>query len=91
MRNFWISAGVQYTSYIVLTINFRAIAHGQYAEAAATAMLAALLSYTIVRRIQQGESKTTLAGMMAGGTLGDLSGMYLTRFWGVMMMVREQQ
>ena len=70
MRNFWISAGVQYTSYIVLTINFRAIAHGQYAEAAATAMLATLLSYTIVRRIQQGESKTTLAGMMVGGHIG---------------------
>ena len=82
MRNFFISAGVQYTSYITLTINFRAIAHGQYAAAAITAMLAALLSYTIVRRIQNSDNRTTLAGMMVGGTLGDLSGMYLTRFWG---------
>ena len=82
MRNFGISAGVQFTSYVVLTINFRAIAHEQYAFAAITAMLAALLSYTIVKRIQHDDNRSTLAGMMCGGTLGDLAGIYLTRFWG---------
>lgn len=82
MRNFLVSAGVQYTSYVVLTVNFRAIAHEQYTFAAITAMTACLLSYTIVKRIQRDDNRTTLAGMMCGGTLGDLSGIWLTQTWG---------
>lgn len=82
MRNFCAAAAVQWTSYVVLTINFRAIAHEQYIAAGVTAMLAAFLSYTIVKRVIKDESHATLAGMMIGGTLGDLTGIYLTRAWG---------
>ena len=82
MRSFLLSALVQYFSYIVLTVNFRAIANVQYAWAGGTAMLAAFLSYTIVRRVARDETWATVYGMMVGGGLGDISGIYLTRHWG---------
>lgn len=82
MHNFFLSAIVQFISYIVLTINFRAIANTQYLFAASTAMLAAFLSYTIVRRVIKDETWSTVCGMMVGGACGDVCGIYLTRHWG---------
>ena len=82
MRAFLVSALVQYVSYIVLTVNFRAIASEQYLIAAGTAMLAAFLGYTIVRRLVKDETWATVVGMMVGGGLGDMSGIYITRHWG---------
>lgn len=81
MRNFLLSAIVQYISYVVLTINFRAIADAQYLFAGGTAMLAAFLSYTIVRRVVKDETWATVFGMMVGGGCGDMSGIWLTRAW----------
>ena len=66
----------------MLTVNFRAIANVQYAWAGGTAMLAAFLSYTIVRRVTRDETWATVYGMMVGGGLGDISGIYITRHWG---------
>lgn len=81
MTSFLISMVVQYASYIVLTVNFRAIADAQYFWAWATAVSAAFLSYTIVRRVTKDETWWTVLGMMVGGGLGDLSGIWLTRHW----------
>lgn len=81
MRSFLLSAAVQFTSYVVLTVNFRAIANTQYAFAWATSVGAAFLSYTIVRRVTKDETWATVLGMMFGGGLGDLTGIWLTRHW----------
>ena len=83
MRDFLIAAGIQFVSYLNLTVNFRAISHGQYLWAGATAMLAAALSYTLVRRIAQDESSlVVVSGMATGGALADMFGIYVTRVWG---------
>lgn len=82
MKAFCILFAVQYTQYLVLTVNYRSIAHEQYLMAAATAALAAVLAYTIVRRIVRDESRWGLAGMVAGGALADMTGIWLTRSWG---------
>lgn len=82
LNAFWISAVVQYASYIILTVNFRAIADAQYFWAWSTSVGAAFLSYTIVRRVTKDETWATVLGMMFGGGLGDLSGIYITRHWG---------
>ena len=81
MRSFLVSAVVQWAAYLVLTVNFRAIAGGHYAYAGATAMLAAFLAYTIVRRVTRDETWATALGMMVGGACGDISGIWLTRHW----------
>ena len=40
------------------------------------------ISYTIVRRVTRDETWATVYGMMVGGGLGDISGIYITRHWG---------
>lgn len=74
-------AGLQSMQYVVLTVNIRAISHEQYLSAGATAGLASLMAYTIVRRIVKNESKWGIAGMITGGFLADIVGIYLTRAW----------
>jgi hypothetical protein len=81
VKNFFIAAAVQFTQYLVLTINFRAISYEQYAAAGITAALAAILSYTIVKRILKDETRSTVAGMVVGGSLADMVGIWLTRSW----------
>ena len=83
MKAFWTMAALQGCQYLVLTINFRAIAHAQYAAAGATAAIAAVLAYTIVRRVTKDESRWGLAGMVFGGSIADMVGIYITRMWGV--------
>jgi hypothetical protein len=93
MTTFWTSPEInwrkvslafclQFISYVNLTVNFRAIAHTQYLAAGATASIAALLAYTIVR-IAVGETKGhwALLGMMAGAFCADITGIFLTRHW----------
>lgn len=81
MRDFLLMAVVQFTQYVVLTINFRAIANEQYLWAGGTAATASLLGYTIVKRIVRDDTRYGMAGMMVGGALADMTGIFLTRSW----------
>lgn len=72
---------LQFVQYLVLTINFRAIAHEQYVYAGTTAALAAFLAYRIVRGIAADKSHLALPGLMLGGALADMTGIWLTRNW----------
>ncbi len=82
MKEFCMFAALQFVSYLNLTINFRAIAHEQYAFAVVTDGLACWLSYTVVRRIAGDKSRWGLAGLMLGGSIAALVGIWLTRSWG---------
>jgi len=81
-RDFVIMAAVTFSQYFVLTINFRAIAHEQYLAAGATAAVAALFAYFVVRRIAKAETWHTAAGSACGGALADMAGIWVTRAWG---------
>ncbi len=81
MRTAVIAGAIQFVQYVTLTVNFRAIAHEQYAAAGATAAVSALLSYAIVKRIVADDSKYALAGMVTGGAVADMVGIWLTRAW----------
>lgn len=81
LREFLIGFGIQGVSYFNLTLNFRAVSHEQYMWIGTTALLQALISYTIVRRIADDKGKWMLVGMAIGGCLADLLGTYLTRDW----------
>ena len=82
MRDFFLMMGVQFTQYLVLTVNFRAIAHNQIYVAMVSDALAVALSFFIVKKIVRTESRWTLAGMMIGGALAAAVGMTLTEAWG---------
>ena len=82
MREFFLLMAVQFVSYTNLTINYRAIAHEQYWIAGGTASLAAILSYTIVRRIVKDDTRWGIAGLVVGAFFADMVGIYLTRVWG---------
>lgn len=83
MRDFFLMAAVQFTQYVVLTVNYRAIASEQYAWAGGTAALASLLGYTIVKRIVKDEDTryNVITGLITGGALADMFGIWLTRSW----------
>ena len=82
MRAFLLMLVVQFVSYTNLTVNYRAIAHEQYVIAGGTASLAAILSYTIVRRIVKDDTRWGIAGLVVGAFFADMVGIYLTRVWG---------
>jgi 5-hydroxyisourate hydrolase-like protein (transthyretin family) len=85
VRRFLTGAGLQLASYVNLTINFRAIAHAQYAYAGVTAATASFLAWVIVKVITDEDDKKKsvplLLGMMVGGGCADMLGIYLTRTW----------
>ncbi len=82
MRDFFLSLAVQFTSYFVLTLNFRAISAGLIPHAMVTDMMAAALSYFIIRRVSKSEGLSTLFGMMIGGAMAAACGIWLTSHWG---------
>lgn len=83
MRAFLTSAAIQGASYLILTLNFRAIAHAHVWEAMITDALAAAFSFIVVRRVLLTEHpRAVLAGMMLGGALAANVGITLTRAWG---------
>ena len=82
MRDFAAFAGLQFISYLNLTINFRAIAHEQYVAAMFTDGAACILSYTIVKRISGDKTRWGVVGMTLGGMSAAMVGIWLTRGWG---------
>lgn len=82
MKQFFAFMVVQFVSYLNLTINFRAIAHEQYAFAVVTDGLACILGYTIVKLVNGDKSRWGIVGMTAGGMCAAVVGIWLTRAWG---------
>jgi hypothetical protein len=84
MRDFFLMMGVQFISYLNLTINFRAIAHNQVWVAMITDGLAVAISIFIIKKVSGAEVKWTKreTGMVIGGSLAAAIGISLTRAWG---------
>lgn len=84
MRKFFLMMGVQFISYLNLTINFRAIDEGYFAVACVTDALAVIISIFIIKRVSGAKKPWTAAetGMVVGGSLAAVVGMWLTRSWG---------
>lgn len=76
-----VMAIAQFAQFVVLTVNFRAIAHARYAEAGLSAAVASLLGYVITRKVAGANSHWGLVGLVIGGAAADMSGIWLTRAW----------
>lgn len=81
VKKFLFFAALQFASYLNLTVNFRAIAHEQYAFAGGSAAMAAILAWVMVRNVVKDESRYGLLGLVIGGAVADMSGIWLTRMW----------
>lgn len=86
MRIFFLMMAVQFISYLNLTFNFRAIAHGQYGVIAVTDAAATAISVFIVKRLADPDKPVQWgwqeSGMVIGGSLAGVLGTWLTRSWG---------
>lgn len=74
-------AAAQFTQYVVLTFNFRAIALGLIPAAGITAGAAVLIGYVMTRKVAKAENHWGLVGMLIGGACADMTGIWLTRGW----------
>lgn len=83
-NQFFLMLGVQFLSYLNLTVNFRAIAHNQRLIAMGTDALAVVISIFIIKRVSGSKAPWTLkeTGMVIGGSLAAFAGMRLTQSWG---------
>lgn len=74
--------GLQFVSYLNITVDMRAVNHEQYAVAALTNVVAPLIAWVMVKRI--GAASHNWVGMVAvslGGVTSTWAGMWLTRYW----------
>lgn len=74
-------AGVQFLSYLNLTINFRAIAAGNIMISMITDATASALSYFVIRKVSKTEDGWALTGMIVGGSIASALGIILTKGW----------
>lgn len=85
-RVFFAMMLVQFISYLNLTVNFRAISHGQWKFAVVTDGLAVAISIFVVQRVSNPEKEIRWgwqeSGMVIGGSCAAIVGMYITRAWG---------
>jgi hypothetical protein len=82
VRDFLLFAGIQAIYYIDLVVNIRALAHLQYGWAVGTDGIAALLTWTLIKKVGNASGKAGMAGYIIGGMIGSLIGMLITKAWG---------
>lgn len=73
---------VQFTSYSVLCINFRAVAQADYTVAVLSDICIATLNYFIIKFIAlSNDSPATLIGYVVGSCIGSVFGIYVSTHW----------
>lgn len=82
VRSFCIYFLLQFVSYLNITIDYRAVAHREYAIAACTNMVAPVIAWVMVSRISHDKGKAGMVAVALGGAASTLLGIWLTRTWG---------
>lgn len=82
MKSFLTIFGLQVVDFVLICINFRAVAHLQYVPAVLTDAAMCTLGWTFFQIMKEDSSRGARAGFILGGMVGSFLGMYATRFWG---------
>jgi hypothetical protein len=61
---------MMFLQWAILTVNFRAVAHGSYLWLALTDIVTALLSFTVMKKVQEATNVFQMMCYTVGGTLG---------------------
>lgn len=82
MKELALLFGMQFMSYLNVTLDMRAVAHQQYWLAALTNLVQPAISWMMIRAVAKSERGWLGALAIAfGGALSTLFGMWLTRRW----------
>lgn len=71
-------AFLNFLSYLILTIDYRATAQANILWSIISNATIALLTFTILKRIVEAKTKLECLGYIVGGTIGNVAGIYLT-------------
>jgi hypothetical protein len=78
MRDFLTMFASQLCAYLLITINYRAVARGNYLWTAATDLSFAAFNFGLIRRIAKSETRSAWLGYTLGGCVGSLLGIFLS-------------
>lgn len=82
MIEFALFFALQFITYLVLTLDYRAVAHKKYGWVLVTNLILPGLSWFMIQYIGEAEGYVGLAGVSVGGALAALVGLKLTEKWG---------
>jgi hypothetical protein len=80
MRTFMLFFGLQFTLYLLVTVNFRAIAQARYGWTILTDTLISGAQFWIIRKVgTSAESLVAWSGFVFGGAVGSTAGIWLSK------------
>jgi hypothetical protein len=79
MKTFFLFFIMQYIMYFLLTCNFRAVAQGKYFYTISTDMMISAAQFWLVKKIGEAGNLNGWYGMIAGGGLGSITGIWITK------------
>jgi hypothetical protein len=82
VKDFFVMFFSQLCAYLLITINFRAVAHSNYGWTAGTDLAFAGFNFWLIKRIAKSESTIAWVGYTLGGVTGSLLGIFVTKFLG---------
>jgi hypothetical protein len=68
---------IQFFLYFLLTCNFRAVAKGHYILTVITDIIISAVQFFLIKRIAESGTMFAFAGMVSGGGLGSVTGIYI--------------
>jgi len=79
MIDFLIMFFSQLCAYLLITVNYRAVAHGSYVWTAATDLAFAGFNFGLIKRIAKSETNAAWVGYTLGGVAGSMLGIFLSK------------
>jgi hypothetical protein len=74
-------AGLEFLMFLIITVNFRAVAKGWIKTTVATDCRIASLGFTLMKLVVEAKTVAEMLGYVTGAGLGSVCGMWLTRRW----------
>lgn len=79
MKDFAAFFGLQLVAYCLITLNYRAVAHGSYGWTAISDLTYAAFNFGLIKRIAKSETNWAWAGYTFGGVVGSMLGILLSK------------
>ncbi len=81
IKEFLLMFAVQLINYCLITINYRAVAHGNYLLTGISDFIFASLNFFVIKKIAKSDDTIhQWLGYSTGGVVGALLGIYVSKF-----------
>lgn len=78
MSEFLLMFGSQLCAYLLITLNYRAVAHASYVGTAASDLIFVAFNFGFIQRIAKANSTSAWVGYTLGGVVGSLLGIFVS-------------